>query len=108
MTYISITEACKEAYVIALTVNCSTLPLKHIPYIYHLIWLKKDKVKIQALLNSGSKVNTMTPVYSAKLGLKVRLIDIGTQKINGPTFKTFGIVLASFQVNNKFSQFRFF
>lgn len=47
------------------------LPLEHILYIYHLMWFKKNQVKVQALLDSGNKVNTMTSVYMAKLGFKI-------------------------------------
>lgn len=50
----------------------------------------------------------MTPAYIAKLGLKVCPTDVGTQKIDGSTFETFKMVLASFQVKNKFDQSRFF
>lgn len=52
-------------------VNNLALPLKRIPYIHYLMWLKKDLVKIQVLLNSGNKVNTMTLAYTAKISLKV-------------------------------------
>ena len=60
------------------------------------------------MVNSGSKVNTMTPRYALKLGLKVRHNDIRAQKIDSSTFKTFGMVLASFQVENKLRRARFF
>ena len=50
----------------------------------------------------------MTPGYASKLSLKVRLIDVGAQKINGSIFKTFGMVLASFQVEDKLERPRFF
>ena len=43
----------------------------------------------------------MTPIYIWKLGLKIYSINIGMQKIDSYTFKTFEIVLTSFQVNNK-------
>lgn len=62
---------------------------------------------LPVLTNFGNKINTITPGYTAKLGLKVRPIEIGVQKINDSTFEIFRIVLASFQVKNKLSQARF-
>ena len=56
----------------------------------------------------GSKLNAMTLTYAAKLGLKVRKIDIGAQKIDGSTLEIFGIVLAEFQVENKLGRAQFF
>ena len=44
--------------------------------ICYLIWFKKSKVQIQALINFGSKVNAMIPGYVLKLGLKVRPINV--------------------------------
>lgn len=56
----------------------STLSLKQVLCIYHSIRFKKDQVKIKALPDSGSEVNTMTQAYIAKLSFKVQLINIGT------------------------------
>ena len=70
--------------------------LDRVPCICYPIRFKKSEVQVQALLDSGSEVNAMTPGYALKLGLKVRPTDVGAQKINGSTFKTFGMVLASF------------
>ena len=50
----------------------------------------------------------MTPAYSSKLGLQVHCTDVGAQKIDGSTFKTFGMVLASFFVEDKLGKARFF
>ena len=50
----------------------------------------------------------MTPVYAAKLGLKVRKTDIGAQKIDSSNLITFGMVLADFQVEDKLRRARFF
>lgn len=56
---------------ISIPVMEALLLLKRILYIYHPLWFKKDQVKVQALLNSGSKVNTITSTYVAKLDFKV-------------------------------------
>lgn len=84
------------------------LPLKRIPCIYYPLCFEKNQAKIQVLTNFGSKINVMAPAYATKLGLKVRLTNVGAQKIDGSTFEMFGIILASFWVKNKFSRLRFF
>lgn len=84
------------------------LPLERIPCIHYPLCFKKDHAKIQALINSSSKVNAMAPAYMAKLGPKVRSINVEAQKINGSSFKTFGIVFISFQIKNKLGQARIF
>ena len=50
----------------------------------------------------------MTPGYASKLGLKIRPIDVGAQKIDGSTLLTFGMVLASFRVEDMLGRARFF
>ena len=64
--------------------------------------------KAKALIDLGSKINAMTPAYTAKRGLKVRKTDIGAQKIDGSIFDTFEMVLTNFQVENKLVRARFF
>ena len=80
--------------------------LDEIFYICYPIRFKKKEV--QALINFGNKVNAMMPAYAPNLGLKVRWTDIRAQKINGSIFKMFEIVLANFQVENKFGKAWFF
>lgn len=63
---------------------------------YLLCFCKEKKVKIRALINSGSEANAMTPAYALKLGLKIRFTNIEAQKINSSIFKIFRIILASF------------
>ena len=50
----------------------------------------------------------MTPGYTFKLSLKVRPTNIEAWKINGSNLKTFGIVLASFKVEDKLEKPQFF
>ena len=80
--------------------------LQRIPCVYCLTRFKKKEV--QALIDSRSEVNAMTPAYTSRLGLRVYRTDIGAQKIDGSTLETFGIVLASFQVEDKLEKTRFF
>ena len=82
--------------------------LDRIPCICYPIWFKKSKVQVQALFDSGSKINAITLEYALKLGLKIRPTDVGAQKINSSTFKTFGMVLASFQVEDTLGRAWFF
>ena len=46
--------------------------------------------------------------YTSKLGLKICYINVRAQKIDGFTFKIFGIVIASFQIEDKIGKARFF
>ena len=62
----------------------------------------------RVLLNSGSKVNAMSLAYVKKLGLKARKTNVGAQKIDGSALKTFGMVIADFQIENKGGKPRFF
>ena len=82
--------------------------LEKVLCIYHPLYFQKNLRETRMLINSGSKVNAMTLVYAAKLGLKVRKINIKPQKIDGSILDTFGIVLADFQVEDKLDKTRYF
>ena len=72
--------------------------------IYYLVQFRKDKGKdVLALLDSGSEVNAMTLAHAAHLGLKVRVTDVGAQKIDKSLLATYRLVIAVFQVVNKLS-----
>ena len=76
--------------------------LDRLPCICYPVQFRKDKDKdVLALLDSGSGVNAMTPAYGAHLGIKVRVTDIGAQKIDGSSLATYGMVIAAFQVIDK-------
>ena len=81
--------------------------LKRVRCIHYLLCFWKDLLDVEALLDSGSEVNAMTPALASKLGLKVCSTNIGAQKIDGSTFQTLGMVLASFQVDDKLERVRF-
>lgn len=80
--------------------------LNQVFYIYHPVWFKNNE--IWALINFGSEVNAMIPIYVAKLCLKICYTNVGAWKIHNFTFKMFEIVLASFQIENKLGKTRFF
>ena len=82
--------------------------LKRVSCIYYLLCFKKDTTGVRALVDLSSKVNAMTPTYTAKLGFKVRKTDIEAQKIDGSTIETFEMVLANFQVEDKLGRSQFF
>ena len=84
------------------------IALDRVPCICYPIWFKKSEVQVQAPFDSGSEVNAMTPGYASKLGLKVRPTNVGAQKIDGSTFEMFGMVLASFQVEDTLGRAWFF
>ena len=50
----------------------------------------------------------MTPAFAAQLGLSFRPIDIGVQKIDSSTQKTYNIVIAGLLIQNKMIKIRFF
>ena len=60
------------------------------------------------MFDSGNEINTITPPYTAYLGLKMRLTNVGVQKIDGSLLATYGMVIATFQVVDKLGRSRFF
>ena len=79
--------------------------LKRVPCIYYLIQFEEyqgqgGQKQVKALLDSGSEVNAMSPVYAKRLGFKTRKINVETQKIDSSTLEIFGMVIADFQVED--------
>ena len=91
------TEAIKEA--ILERVPCIRYPVR---------FQKNDINNVQALIDSGSKINAMTLAYASKLGLAVRKTEVGAQKIDGSPLVTFGMVIAGFQMQDKLGRDCFF
>ena len=74
-TFLSVTGASKEAPKVRV--------LDKVACIYYSVQFRKDKGNdVLALLDSGSEVNAITRAYAAHLGLKVRVINVGVQKID--------------------------
>ena len=83
--------------------------LDRVPCICYPVQFRKDKDKdVLAFLNSGSKVNAMTPAYTAYLGLKIRVTDVNTQKIDRSSLATYNMIIAVFQIVNKLNCSQFF
>ena len=97
-----------------LVIGASTKALKmrvldKIPCICYPVQFHKNKGKdVLALLDSGSKVNAMTPAYTAHLDLKVRVTNDGMQKIDASLLATYGMVITAFQIVNKLGRSWFF
>ena len=77
-----------------------------VPCIYYPVRSQEEQVR--ALLNSGSKVNAMSPAYAKKLGLKTWKTNVGAQKIDGSALEIFGMIIADFQVEDKGGRPKFF
>ena len=95
----SVTGANKEAQEVILDrVSC----------IYYPVQFQKDKEVIRALIDSGSKLNAMTPAYAFKLGLRIQKTDVSAQKINGSSLRTFVMIIAGFYIKDNLGRVRFF
>ena len=75
--------------------------LKKILCIHYPVRFQEDQEQegqeqVRALLNSGSKVNAMSPAYAKRLGFKTRKTNVGAQKIDGSALETFGMVITDF------------
>lgn len=73
-----------------------------------MIEFKKGNTEIQALIDSGSEVNAIIPAYIAVLGLRIYSINVKAQKIDESIFSTYKMMLASFQIEDKYGKVRFF
>ena len=62
---------------------------------------------VSAFFDSGSKVNTVYLAFGKELSLFIRATDVGAQKIDGITLKTYGMVVTAFSVEDKANQVRF-
>ena len=68
----------KKAQVTQITQETLKVILNQVVCIYYPVQFRKNKEEtIQALINSGNKVNIIALAYTAKLGLMVCSINIG-------------------------------
>ena len=58
--------------------------------------------------DSSRKVNAIHLIFAKELGLPIKSIDIGAQKIDGIMLDTYRMVIAAFSVKNKANRVRFF
>ncbi len=66
------------------------------------------KDQLEALLDSGSKVNAMSQVFAHQFGLKTWKTNIKVQKIDGTTLKIYKMVVSIFSMLDKDSRRTFF
>ena len=59
-------------------------------------------------LDSSSEVNVLYPTFAKELGLPIRLIDVGAQKIDGTMLDTYKMIVTALLVIDKVNQIRFF
>ena len=88
--------------------DTSSKEVVRVPYIHYPVWFQEGQEQVKALLNSGSKVNAMSPAYIERLGLKTRKTNIRAQMIDDSALETFEMVIADFQVEDKGEKPRFF
>ena len=60
------------------------------------------------MIDSGSEVNAIHLSFAKQLGLSIRPIDVGAQKINGTILNTHKIVVVVFSMVDKANRVRFF
>ena len=63
---------------------------------------------VKALINLGSEVNMINQDFAKKLGFRVYEGKVCTQKINSSELNTFGMVIASFLIEDKDRKYRFY
>ncbi len=79
--------------------------LEQVPCILYLVTFKNQT---KALLNSRSKVNVISQAFAQQLGFKICKTNVGVQKIDGTTLKTYGMVVSIFSMSDKDGRERFF
>ena len=84
--------------------------MKRVFYIHYSVQFRKNvnETQVQALIDLGNEVNAIHPIFVKELGLPIRPINVGAQKIDGSTLDTYGMVVTAFSVTDKANQVRFF
>ena len=91
------------------TTDARNEALECVFFIYYPVQFKdKNEAQVQVLVNSRSEVNAIHPTFAKQLGLSIRTIDVGAQKIVGTMLDTHGMVIAAFLVVDKANRVRFF
>ena len=81
--------------------------------IHYPVWFQENQEQenqeqVKTLLDSGSEFNVINPAFARKLGFYIQKTNVRAQKIDGSILKTFGIVIADFQVEDKGGRPSFF
>ena len=93
--------------------NGGKIVIVRVPYIHYLVWFQENQgqegqEQVKALLDSGSKINAISPAYIKRLGFKTQKTNVGAQKIDGSVLETFEMVIADFQMEDKGGRPKFF
>ena len=89
--------------------DASKEALERVPCIHYSVSFKNtSEAQVQALIDLGSEVNAIHPTFAKQVGLPIRLIDVGAQKIDGTMLETHGMVIAALSVADKENRVRFF
>ena len=89
--------------------TASSEALPRVPCISYPVQFEGSQAgEVRALIDSGSEVNAMTPAFAAKLGLSTQPTNVGAQKIDGSTLKTYGMTIAGFLIQDELGKIRFF
>ncbi len=80
--------------------------LEWVPCIVWYSVIFKDQT--EALMYSRSKINAINQAFAHQLGLKICKTNVGAQKIDSTTLKTYRIVVSTFPVSDKDGRERFF
>ena len=93
----------------------SAKELEQITYIQYLIAFSGSITQddstldlVLALFDLDSEVIIMHPIFAERLGSVVRTTNVGAQKIDGTTLKTYEIVVAAFSVADQANRVRIF
>ena len=80
--------------------------LAQVPCIRYPINFKKKSML--ELLDLGSKVNAINPIFTKEPGFPIKPTDVGMQKIDGIMLDTNGIVVVAFLMIDKTNRVKFF
>lgn len=102
VTCVSITKTSKKA-------NSEASKRSELQWVLCIYYLAQfNEFLIQVLINLSSEVNAIQPSFIKKLGFCIYKANIDAQKINSSRQKTFRMVIASFQIDNKDKKSCFF
>ncbi len=64
--------------------------------------------QVKTLIDSGNRVNAMTPAFAAKLSLSTRPTGVGVQKIDGSPLATYGMAVTAILLQDSLGKLWFF
>ncbi len=81
---------------------------KKLEWVSYIQYFVNFKDQTEALLDSGSKVNATSQAFTHQVGLKIWKTNVGAQKIDDTTLKTYEMVVFTFSVLDIDGRERFF